>query len=236
MTRMKLPRLKIPTKELPLVALGVTCVLVSGLVKISVAKYLVIAMFFGILSKETRWTFWGFNVLIEMFRGFRALLRTDRYTMVLDMAARMGSSIQSVPVPNVTSPSAVENFLVNVGNNPILTNPVVVRVILIIFTVFGAALWVVSVLGFVVYIVMILPIICHLGLMLYIFHRDELKILLETFSVRDPIPEWVGRLVAPYLIQGMAIQVTLGTAIFPLVFYRILKHIGFYDRIPGIQT
>lgn len=227
---MKLPKIKIPIKELPLVALGITCVLISGLFNIAIAKYLFIGMFFGIMSKETRWTFWGFNVLIEMFGGFRMLLRTDRFTMMLDTISRIGAGLRTDPVQNITSP--IEKFLINAGNNPIITNPISITIISIIFAILGFLMTVVSMVLIIGYIMLLLPVVSYMVLMMYSFHRDKIKFVFETLSAGDPIPEWLGRLIAPYMVQGLVIQVIIGTAIFPLVFYRILKRIGFYKRIP----
>jgi len=235
---MKLPRLKIPTRELPLVALGIAAVLASAILKQPLIQYLLVAMFFGVLSKETRWTFWTMNFLIAAFNAFRLLLSTDRETVVLDSIFRVSAGIAErlVRDRNASILAPAKGALVGLGNNPILRNPVVITVISIVMIVVGVVIWAFSVVVMVVFIAMMLPVIGHLTLMLYIFHRDEVVSMMEYFIANESVPEYMGRLIAPYMVQGIAIQMLLMAAILPLVFYRILRRIGFYKRFPGIQS
>lgn len=236
---MKLPELKLPTKELPLVALGVTAVLVTVMLRQSLFQYLLIAMFFGILSKETRWTFWIINLLIKAFGAFKLLLSTDRETVMFDMIFRVTADMAERIVYNRANNyllAPARDALVGLGNNPIFRSPVVITIISVAMAVIGVILWVFSVVVTVVCITTMLPVIGHLALMLYTFHRGEIVNMMEYVIINESMPDYLGRLIAPYLVQGIAIQSLLTTAILPLIFYRILKRIGFYKRIPGIQS
>ncbi len=253
---MKLPKLKIPVKDVPLVALGVTVVLVSGLFGVPFVRFLLVGMFFGILSKEIRWVYWGMALSVDGFRAFRVLLTTDRETLMFDTIWRVGIRIGTVlsPILNSTdmgiTNSSIESqviisqavlsqaneLLMNIGNNPILTNPVIGMLISIILLIVGGVFWVLEVIALVVGILVMLPIFGYMVLMLRIFHWEELVIMFETAIATYTIPETLGRLMAPYLLQGLVIMGLLASAILPLLFYRILKRIGFYKRIPGIQS
>lgn len=237
---MKLPRLKLPIKELPLVALGVTAVLAASVFGQPLIRYLLVAMFFGILSKETRWTFWIMNFLIGAFSAFRLLLSTDRETVMFDLMYRMSVDISKRIVYNGNVSNnylaPAKDALVGLGNNPIFSSPVVITIISIVMGVISAALWMFSVVVMVASFIMVLPIIVHVTLMLYTFHRNEIVNMVEDVIFNESIPEHVGRLVAPYIVQGMAIQTLLMAAILPLIFYKILKRTGFYKRIPGVQS
>lgn len=234
---MKLTKLKIPTKDLPLIALGLTSVLVCGILKIGSIKYVIIGIFFGILSKDVRWTFWGFNVLIELFRCFVMILRTDSFTVTLDMLVRITTSMTEFVKPhNILSPSTIEKFLISFGNNPIVLNPVVINVISFVFSVLGIIILVGGTIFVIGYIIYMLPIMAHIILMLYLFHKNELMFMLQELESNNPFPDWFGRIVAPYLVQGIAIQLMLGITIFPLVIFRILRRFRFYNRFPVVRT
>jgi len=242
---MKLSRLKIPIKELPLVALGITVVLISSIIHIPLVEFLLIGMFFGLLSKKTRWTFWGMFLLIEGFISFRFLLRTDYAVFFADSVIQICTNIAHSPLGNITiiSNSSVvllEIFLENVGTNPILTNPMVVTILSVLSVCLTIILAVVSIVFSVGYLIISLPVFGHVILMLYLFHRDTFVIIMGAYfddlsTVPTVIPP-LARVVVPYLLQGIVIQVLLMTAICPLIFYKILKRIGFYKRIPGIHS
>jgi len=238
---MKLPRLKIPTKELPLVALGISAVLISTMIKIPLVTYILIGIFFGVLSKETRWTYWSAILLIKMFSAFKFLLRrTESDTAILDILWRMGFGMSETLVSgaslNNSSVEYIKDIIVSLDTNPVLSSPVIITIVSAVLSVLGAVLFVVLTVATVAYVIALLPIAAHTVLMLYIFHRNEVVSILESLIIDQDAPPRISRLVVPYIMQGIAIQSLLMTATIPLVFYRILRRIGFYKRIPGIQT
>lgn len=234
------PKLKIPTKELPLIAIGITAVLISGLLRQPLIRYVLMAIFFGILSKETRWTYWGMFVLIDAFSAFRFLLNTDRDTIMFDTAYRlsMGAAERIALSGNISSTyiAPATDALASLGNNPFFSMPVVIVILSIVMAVIGAVYWIFSIVLLIISFTVMLPVIGHLVSMLYIFHRNDIASMLRYTLISGAMPADLGRLVAPYLIQGMAIQMVMMSAIFPLIFYKILKRIGFYRRIPSIQS
>lgn len=237
----KLPKLKIPTKELPLIAIGITAVLISSLLRQPLVRYILIAIFFGVLSKETRWTYWGMFILIDAFGAFRFLLGTDRGVIVVDTIARLAVVMSESPLLNRTilsnsSIAFAEDVLVGLGNNPILANPVVIAVISIVGIVLGVVLWAAAIIVGGAYTLVLLPVFGHAVLMLYIFHRNDFMNALKLYVTGGSVLPYMARLATPYVMQGLVIQVVMITAILPLIFYKILKRIGFYRRIPGIQN
>ena len=90
----------------------------------------------------------------------------------------------------------------------------------------------------VVYGITVVPIYGHVTLMLYLFDRDVLSILIEMAVMGEDISNAtpIINVMIPYLMQGIVIQSMLMTATLPLIFYKILKRIGFYDRIPNLHT
>ena len=241
---MTLSRLKIPTKELPLIALGIIAVLVSSILRLPLIQYIIIAVFFGILSKETRWKFWSMFLLIEGFSSLRFLLRTDRYVLMADTLMRTASNISNSSLGNTTiidnsSIAMIETFFGSVGNNPIFSNPTVAIFLSIISVCLTIVLGAISVVASVVYILLSAPIFGYTVLMLYVFHRDVLMLAIDIFLYdTDPsgLLPGVVRVVTLYMLQGIVIQTLLMTATLPLIIYKILKRIGFYKRIPGIHS
>ena len=241
---MDFSRLKIPVKELPLVALGITAVLISSIFSIPFVEYLLIGMFFGLLSKKTRWAFWGAFLLIEGFLSFRFLLRTDYAVFLGDSITGILRNIVYSPLGNSTfnsnaSVAMLETFLESVGANPILTNPLITAIVSVISVCLTIILAGISIVFTVGYMMFFLPVYGHVLLMMYLFHKDMLISIIDVyFSDVDTIAEIPSlvRVVMPYLLQGIVIQTMLMTAICPLIFYKILKRIEFYKRIPGVHS
>jgi len=238
---MKFPKLKIKTKDLPLFAIGVTAVIVSGLIKQPLMKYILIGMFFGVLSKETRWTYWGMFLLIEAFVSLKFLCHTDLGIMFVDTMMQIGIGLGNFTrlysgVLDNSSLANAKEILVGLGNNQILNDPMTITTLSIISLAIGAILWVLSIILIVGYLLMLLLIFGHTLLMLYLFHRNELLSTVKLYGLTYTFPPYIARLAAPYLMQGMVIQILMMTAILPLIFYKILKRIGFYKRIPGIHS
>ena len=180
-------------------------------------------------------------ILIDAFTAFRFLLSTDRGVIVVDTIARVAVVMSETPLLNRTilsnsSIAFAEDVLVGLGNNPILANPVVIAVVSIIGIVLGVVLWAAAIIVGGAYILVLLPVFGHAMLMLYIFHRNDFVNAVKLYVTGESVLPYMARLATPYVMQGLVIQVVLMTAILPLIFYKILKRIGFYRRIPGIHT
>ena len=242
---MKIPKLKISTKDLTLGTLGVCAVMAINILGQPIFAFILIGMFFGLLSPSVRWMYWGTNVLVCALSCINFILRTDYIRMISSTLGRVldstrnTSPIEYIIINNTLTTNSTNVFVriaVQATSNPTLNNPIIFKILISIFTILGVIAAAASIVLGICYVIALSPTIGYTILMLNIFHSNELPAIISSFTENGYLSGYAFELIVPYLVQGIAMEAVLAVAVLPLICYKILKRIGFYTRIQNITS